>query len=152
MKKLSISASIAAALALSGCGGGDDLEQIQAEAPKQSPASRIVFNPTAGEVSLPTDLLFALIEQTDDGTLEVPDEIAGQANGGTPDFGNPAAAIGALDGWSTQHPFTVSTTHGAGIALDPVSAGSPGAGPGSPPPGSRTPCPRSAPRACALPV
>lgn len=127
MKKLLISTSVAAVFLLAGCGGGDDLEQIQAEAPKQRPASRIVFDPTAGDLPLPTDLLFALVEQTDDGTLEVPDEIAGQANGGTPDFGNPSVALGALDGWSTQHPFSVSINHPDGITLDTASAGAPGA-------------------------
>lgn len=127
MKKLLISTSIAASFLLTGCGGSDDLEQIQAEAPKQRPASRIVFDPTAGDLPLPTDLLFALAEQTDDGTLEVPDEIAGQANGGTPDFGNPAVVLGALDGWSTQHPFSVSINHPEGITLDRVSASLPGA-------------------------
>ncbi len=127
MKKLVISTSVAAVFLLAGCGGGDDLEQIQAEAPKQRPASRIVFDPTAGDLPLPTDLLFALAEQTDDGTLEVPDEIAGQANGGTPDFGNPSVALGALDGWSTQHPFSVSINHPEGITLDATSAGAPGA-------------------------
>lgn len=127
MKKLFISTSIAASLILAGCGGGDDLLEEQAEANTQRPPSRIVFDPTAGDLPLPTDLLFALAEQTDDGTLEVPDEIAGQANGGTPNFGDPAVALGALDGWSTQHPFTVPINHPEGITLDAVSASSAGA-------------------------
>lgn len=126
MKKLFISTSIAASFLLAGCGSGDDLLKEQAEAETQRPPSRIVFDPTAGDLPLPTDLLFALAEQTDDGTLEVPDEIAGQANGGTPDFGNPAAALGALDGWSTQHPFSISINHPDGVSLDPTSAASPG--------------------------
>ncbi|MCC2615501.1 hypothetical protein LJ739_04510 [Aestuariibacter halophilus] len=127
MKKLFISTSVAAALALTGCGGGEDLKEVQQETAKQRPASRIVFDPTAGDLPVPTDLLFALVEQTDDGTLEVPDEIAGQADGGTPDFGNPSVALGALDGWSTQHPFTFSTRHPDGITLDAASASAPGA-------------------------
>lgn len=126
MKKLLVSTSVAAVFLLAGCGGGDDLEQIQADTPKQRPASRIVFNPTAGDLPLPTDLLFALAEQTDDGTLEVPDEIAGQANGGTPDFSSPSVALGALDGWSTQHPFSISIEHPAGISLDQASASASG--------------------------
>ena len=57
----------------------------------------------------------------------MPDEIAGEANGGTPDFGNPSAALGALDGWSTQHPFIISTQHPVGISLDATSLSVPGA-------------------------
>ncbi len=128
MKKLLISTSIAAVFVLAGCGGGDDLRSIQADTQnKTSPASRVRFDPAGGVLNVPSDLFFALVEQTDDGTLEMPDEVAGQANGGTPDFGNPSAALGALDGWSTQHPFTFSTSHPDGVSLDAVSAASPGA-------------------------
>lgn len=126
MKKLLISTSVAATFLLAGC-GGDDLIEIQADAEKQRPPSRIVFDPSAGDLPLPTDLLFALAEQTDDGTLEVPAEIAGQANGGMPDFGDPAVAIGALDGWSTQHPFVVRVNHPDGVTLDAASVSAPGA-------------------------
>lgn len=127
MKKLLISTSIAAVFVLAGCGGGDDLIEIQADTPKVRAASRIMFDPAGSVLNVPSDLFFALVEQTDDGTLEMPDEVAGQANGGTPDFTNPSAALGALDGWSTQHPFTFSTSHPAGISLDAQSAASPGA-------------------------
>lgn len=127
MKKLLISTSIAAVFVLAGCGGGDELKQIQAETPSTVPASRIMFDPTNSVLNVPNDLFFALVEQTDDGTLELPDEVAGQANGGTPDFGNPSAALGALDGWSTQHPFFFSTSHPAGVSLDASSAAAPGA-------------------------
>jgi Pla-1/cef family extracellular lipase len=126
MKKLLISTSISAAFVLAGCGGGDDLETIQAETAIERPASRIVFDPAGSVLNVPSDLFFALVEQTDDGTLEMPDEVAGQAANGMPDFGNPSAALGALDGWSTQHPFTFSTSHPAGITLDADSAAAPG--------------------------
>ena len=95
MKKLLISTSISAAFVLAGCGSGDDLESIQAEATIERPASRILFDPARGALNVPSDLFFALVEQTDDGTLELPDEVDGQANGGTPDFSNPSAALGA---------------------------------------------------------
>ena len=127
MKKLLISTSIAAVFVLAGCGGGDELKQIQVDTPKSRPASRIMFDPANSVLNVPSDLFFALVEQTDDGTLEMPDEVAGQANGGTPDFGNPSAALGALDGWSTQHPFTFATSHPAGISLDADSVSTPGA-------------------------
>ncbi|GAA0857460.1 VolA/Pla-1 family phospholipase [Aliiglaciecola litoralis] len=127
MKKLLISTSIAAVFVLAGCGGGDELKQIQKETPKTVPASRIVFDPSNGLLNVPSDLFFALVEQTDDGTLELPDEVEGQIDGGTPDFGNPSAALGALDGWSTQHPFTFSTSHPAGVTLDAASVAAPNA-------------------------
>ncbi|GAA6183176.1 VolA/Pla-1 family phospholipase [Aliiglaciecola sp. NS0011-25] len=127
MKKLLISTSIAAVFVLAGCGGGDELKEIQQDTTKTVPASRIMFDPANSVLNVPSDLFFALVEITDDGTLEMPDEIAGQANGATPDFGNPSAALGALDGWSTQHPFTFSTSHPTGVSLDASSAASAGA-------------------------
>ena len=125
MKKLVLSALVATVLL--GCGSdSNELEDLEEQA-RTRVASRIVFDPASNTLNLPTDLLFAVVEQTDDGTLEVPDEIAGQVDGGMPDFTNPAAAIGALDGWSTQHPFSFSTEHPNGISLDPVSASTAGA-------------------------
>lgn len=126
MKKLLVSTSIAAVFALAGCGGGETLDELRAEAPVVKPASRMVFDPTAGDLPIPTDFLFAVVEQTDDGTLEMPDEIAGQANGGTPDFGQPGVALGGIDGWSSQHPFVFPTAHPAGVTLDKASAEAPG--------------------------
>ncbi|MDO6693471.1 hypothetical protein Q4574_09250 [Aliiglaciecola sp. 3_MG-2023] len=127
MKKLLISTSIAAVFVLAGCGGGDELKEIQQDTTKTVPASRIMFDPSNSVLNVPNDLFFALVEVTDDGTLEMPDEVAGQANGGTPDFDNPSAALGALDGWSTQHPFTFSTSHPEGVSLDAESVASAGA-------------------------
>lgn len=127
MKKLLISTSIATVFVLAGCGGGDELKKIQAETIKTVPASRIMFDPTNSVLNVPSDLFFALVERTDDGTLEMPAEVAGQADGGTPNFGDPSAALGAIDGWSTQHPFTFSTSHPAGVSLDAASVSTPGA-------------------------
>ena len=127
MKKIVLAAAISASLTLAGCGGGESIEDIERDLEPVRPASRIVFDPAAGVLNTPTDLLFAVVAQTDDGTLELPDEIAGEANGGTPDFGNPSAALGALDGWSTQHPFVISTEHPAGISLNAASLAAPGA-------------------------
>lgn len=125
MNKLLISTSIAVVFVLTGCGDGD-LKKIEEETPQAVPASRIMFDPSNGVLNVPSDLFYALVEVSDDGTLEMPDEIAGQADGGTPDFANPAVALGALDGWSTQHPFTFSTSHPDGVSLDAASAATPG--------------------------
>lgn len=123
MRKLLLSSSIAVAMGLAGCGGsGETLSDIEANTPVETPSSRIVFDPAGGALNVPSDLFFALVEQTDDGTLEMPDEVAGQANGGTPNFGNPGAALGAIDGWSVQHPITFPTSHAAGVSLDQTIA------------------------------
>jgi hypothetical protein len=45
---------------------------------------------------VPSDLLFALAAQYQDGTLEMPDEVAGKASAAGVDFGNPSAALGRL--------------------------------------------------------
>lgn len=120
MNKLLLGSSIAAILGLSGC-GGDTVAEMKADTVVELPASRILFDPTAGVLPVPTDLLFALAAQTQDGTLEMPDEVADKANGGTVDFANPSAALGAQDGWSVQQAFTISTAHPSGVSLDPAS-------------------------------
>lgn len=125
MQKLLVSTSIVVALGLVGC-GGESLKDIKAETVVERPASRILFDPSNSVLPVPTDLLFALAAQTQDGTLEMPDEVAGKAGGGSPDFGNPSVALGALDGWSTQQAFTIGTSHPAGITLDATSVSTPG--------------------------
>lgn len=127
MKKLLVSTSIIAALGLAGCGGGETIEDLQAEVTTERPASRVLFDPTAGVLPVPTDLLFALAGQTQDGTLELPDEIESRlANNGAADYSDPGVALGAQDGWSTQAAFAISTSHPAGVSLDPASVSTPG--------------------------
>ena len=73
MRKLLICASVAAALGLTGCGGGETIEEIQAATPDVTPFTRVVFDPAAGVVSPPTDTLML---PGDDGffdyTLNIP--------------------------------------------------------------------------------
>jgi hypothetical protein len=122
-----LGASIVALIGLTGCGGGDSIDELKAETTTVRPASKIMFDPTAGVLPLPTDLLFSLAGQTQDDTLELPAEVAGKANGGTPDFGDPEVVLGAQDGWSTQQAFVISTAHPTGISLDAASVSTPGA-------------------------
>src|SRR5690606_2885485 len=63
------------------------------------------------------DLLF---QGTTDGTLTTD-------SGTTPDYANPQVALGALDGWSTQNPFTIAIDFAAGISLNASTASTPGA-------------------------
>ncbi|KKO44015.1 lipase [Arsukibacterium ikkense] len=118
MKKLAISIAVAAAVGLAGC--GDSLEDIKQEVAEQgpvAPASRVIFDPSAGRVSVPNDLLF---QGTTDGTLTLD-------SGANPDYTNPQTALGALDGWSTQNPFAIELSFATGVGLNMDTAQTPGA-------------------------
>ncbi|MFN6263621.1 MAG: VolA/Pla-1 family phospholipase [Chromatiaceae bacterium] len=120
MKKLLISLAVTSALGLTGC-GGDSLNDIKQDTANNDqvlvPLSRVVFDPTAGKVSVPNDLLF---QGTTDGTLVMPGEAVA-----TPNYTDPQTALGALDGWSTQNPFTVELAFAGGVSLDAASASRP---------------------------
>jgi len=116
MRKLVLSSSVALALGLAGCGGSDEtLSDIQAETEVQTPFSRIVFDPAAGNLNVPNDLLML---PGDDGffdyTLNIP--VADPT-----DFGDPQNALNVLDGWSTQHPFVIDVQTPPGTSLDASS-------------------------------
>ena len=118
MNKLAISIAVAAALGLAGC--GDSLDDIKQDVVDSGtvviPSSRVVFDPTAGQVSVPNDLLFL---GSTDGTLTLD-------GGAAPDYTNPQVALGALDGWSTQNPFSIALSFPAGVSLNMDSARAPG--------------------------
>mgnify|MGYP000980928215 CR=1 FL=1 len=122
MKKLLISLAVTSALGLTGC-GGDSLNDIKQDVAGNDqvlvPLSRVVFDPTASKVSVPNDLLF---QGTTDGTLVMPGEAAA-----TPNYADPQTALGALDGWSTQNPFSVELAFAGGVSLDAASAARPDA-------------------------
>ncbi|WDE00917.1 VolA/Pla-1 family phospholipase [Thalassomonas actiniarum] len=118
MKKLVLSLAICSALGLSGCGSESNSDVIQETAENNTVApanSRISFNPTAGVVSVPNDLLFS---GTTDGTLNLPVEDAS-------DGSDPFVAMSALDGWSTINPFTIAIDFPEGRGLDGDSVFSP---------------------------
>ncbi|WP_333608247.1 VolA/Pla-1 family phospholipase [Arsukibacterium sp.] len=116
MNKLAISIAVAVALGLTGC--GDSLEDIKQDTEQDQviPSSRVVFDPSAGAVSVPNDLLF---QGTTDGTLTLD-------TGANPDYTNPQVALGALDGWSTQNPFSIALSFAPGVSLNNDSASAPG--------------------------
>ncbi|GAB2933014.1 VolA/Pla-1 family phospholipase [Rheinheimera gaetbuli] len=120
MNKLALSVAVALALGLAGC-GGESLDDIKQETGDNTvkPYSRVVFDPGAAvpRLSVPNDLLF---QGTTDGTLTTD-------GGNTPDYTNPQVALGALDGWSTQNPFTLAVDLAPGAALVPSSVQQPGA-------------------------
>lgn len=112
MRKLFISSSIAIALGLGGCGGGEDIAEIRTELPVESPKSRVLFDPGAGNLNIPNDLL--MLPGADgffDYTLNIP--VADPT-----DFGDPQNALNVLDGWSTSHPFVINVVTPANTSID----------------------------------
>lgn len=111
MNKLLISSSVLAALSIAGC-GGDSLKEINENAVAQTPFSRIVFDPSNGNLNIPNDLLML---PGDDGffdyTLNIP--VADPDN-----FGDPQNALNVLDGWSTNQPFVINVDTPAQTSLD----------------------------------
>jgi Pla-1/cef family extracellular lipase len=114
---------ISIALALAACGGDSssttDNEIVDRDdvVTANSSISRFAFKPADGVIPVPSDLLFS---GTTDGTLEMPDEVAGDAEGGA-DYADPGVALGALDGWSTQMPLSFSFDMAAGTTIDASS-------------------------------
>ena len=138
MNKLALSIAVALALGLTGC-GGESLEEIkQEEQGSIKPLSRVVFDPGAASprLSVPNDLLFQFPKELPDGTplytdgtLYMPGER--DALGlplAAPDYASdPSTALGALDGWSTQNPYTIAVDVAAGAELVASSVQQPGA-------------------------
>lgn len=124
MKKIALSLAISSVLGLTACDDTtlEDIRQDSAAQEEQLKAAvtqlSVSFDPGAGVVNLPDNILFA---GTSDFTLETPAETDAKAAGETPDWGNPEAAIGATDGWGTQNAFSIALDADAGIALDPTS-------------------------------
>ena len=130
MKKLLLSVSIASVLGLAGCSGDESIAEIKQQVEDaggvQQPASRIIFDPSGGNLSVPNDLLF---KDTTDGTLFLPGEK--DATGvalAAPDYTDPSIALGALDGWATTSAFSVDVAMGAaGVTLAPAAFAQAGA-------------------------
>lgn len=110
MKKLLLSLTIVSAMGLSGC-GDETISDVVKENNETGPVavtSKVVFDPAAGLLSYPNDLLFS---GTIDGTLNIPVDDA-------TDFSNPLVAANALDGWSTHQPFSLAIDFADGVSLD----------------------------------
>lgn len=119
MNKLLVSLAVASALGLSGC-GGESLQDIKDDQVSNDkvlvPLSRVVFDPSNSKLSVPNDLLF---QGTSDGTLEMPGEKSSPLN-----YADPQTALGALDGWSTQNPFSIELSLAGGVSLDAATVAS----------------------------
>ena len=110
------------AVVLSSCGGNSSTTVINPVIPGADEISKstISFDPAAGVLALPNDLLFS---GTTDGTLEPPDEADAKEADEEVDFANPGAAIGAMDGWSTQMPMQISVNLVSGSTVDASTVG-----------------------------
>ncbi|WP_351074800.1 VolA/Pla-1 family phospholipase [Shewanella sp. CAL98-MNA-CIBAN-0140] len=121
MKRLILGVAITSALGLTAC-GGDSFNEAVANAEPLVPVSHMQFDPANSLVPLPNDLLFS---GTTDGTLSIPGEASGN-------YTDPQIALGALDGWSTSSPITVTVElandlQGNALTLDAASVFQPGA-------------------------
>ncbi len=97
--------SFAGALTLTGCESENDKLPSQASVDDKTAYAR--FNPVAGVIPFPNNLLFS---GSEDGTLNIP--VSGDDN-----YANPQVALNVLDGFSTLAPITAQTS----TALDPDS-------------------------------
>ncbi|MCL1147665.1 lipase [Shewanella marinintestina] len=121
MKKLFLGVAITSALGLTAC-SEDSYNELVDKTEPLVPQSVFVFDPAAGAVPLPNDLLF---NGTTDGTLAIPGEESG-------DYVDPQIALGALDGWSLTSPITIDVApatdnDGAVLTIDAASVAQPGA-------------------------
>lgn len=107
---------------LASCGGDNTSSVVVNDvrpSAEETPASRIVFDASAGNIPLPSDLLFS---GTPDGTIEAPDEVDAR-EAGEIDYSDPAVALGVADGWSTIFPMQVSLDMAESATLDADSVG-----------------------------
>jgi Pla-1/cef family extracellular lipase len=111
MRKLTISLAVASALGLTACGDSTTLADVQEENSQQlannnataaaiASQIKVVWDPSNSVLSVPNDLVFSSTDFTlgvetfnDDGSV---------------DWSNPTNALGALDGWGLQNPFTIA--------------------------------------------
>jgi len=121
MKRLILGVAIASALGLTAC-GGDTFNEAKDNVEPLVPLSHVQFDPANGKLPLPNDLLFS---GTTDGTLTIPGETG-------VDYTNPQTALGALDGWSTSSPISITMElakdlQGNALTIDADSVFQPGA-------------------------
>ena len=121
MKKLLICTAIAAAMGLTGCGGGEELNEVAAQqVPVELAYGRVKFDPAGGDLNIPNDFLMIPNTSLFDFTIELEDNE-------NFDPTNPLHAIGGLDGWSTQYPFVIDLILPAGVSIDESSLANPSA-------------------------
>lgn len=101
MKKTLLAAAISSALTLTGCLDSDNIDQSAAPKASSIPATTVTFDPLAGKLSTPTDLLM--------------DPAVAQGGGGTglikiPKTGDIYESLNSLDGWGISSPIAIGMT------------------------------------------
>jgi Pla-1/cef family extracellular lipase len=118
MKKSLLSFSILSLVGLSGCLNGDTpeltVDEEQEEVVLEEPFVRVVFNPATGDINIPNDFLMIPSGNFFDFTLNTEGEE-------TFDPSNPQHALSALDGWSTNYPFSIRVSLPEGMDIEPSS-------------------------------
>ena len=127
MNKKLITLSIISSLGLMACSSENektvnDTLQMQID---NAASVNINYKPAESIIPLPNDFLLLT---TADGTIEIPDETAArvakvQDGGDDIDYGNPQNALGQLDGWSLQMPWSLGLERDNNLDLDPASYG-----------------------------
>ena len=120
MKKLLLPLAIGSALSLVGCGSGDEAPITENEV--NVAATRVVFDPSNGQIPAPTNIL---LSASVDGTLNIP--VADPS-----DTANPQVAINGLDGWGTHSTLAFNFSlpvdqNGEQVSVDPASVEAQGA-------------------------
>ncbi|MBY6063530.1 alpha/beta hydrolase [Pseudidiomarina sediminum] len=120
MKKLLLVTAISSALTLAGCGSGDEAPTSET-VDYQVNATRVVFDPSNGAISVPSNIL---LSGSVDGTLNIP--VADPS-----DNANPQVALNGLDGWGTHSTLTFDFSlpddaNGNPVAVDANSLEAPG--------------------------
>ncbi|WP_035481137.1 VolA/Pla-1 family phospholipase [Aliagarivorans marinus] len=101
------SLAIALSLGLSGCGGSDSPFDFEDDTtPVAPPSAKISFDPLAGVVSTPNNLLFS---GSLDGTVNLPDEAALTM---AAQYQDVSVVLGALDGWQLSVPISIPLAYG----------------------------------------
>lgn len=95
MYKKQACALLCSAFFLFGC---DHKSLSDEEQPPLVANSRVVFDPSESNIDLPNNILFS---ESQDGTLNIPVE-------DSTNYSDPAVALSALDGWSTQQAFLIN--------------------------------------------
>lgn len=98
--------SIMSLLGLFACDGAS-IRDLANNSTPLTPQAAIVFDPANAELPLPNDLLFS---GTLDGTLSIPKEPddANTIESERLTYTDPQVALGALDGWSTSSPISIT--------------------------------------------
>lgn len=120
MKKLLLPLAIGSALSLVGCGSGDEAPITENEV--NVAATRVVFDPSNGEIPAPTNILLG----ENDGTLDLPVGDPNSAKAAT------RIALNGLDGWGTHSPLSFEFSlpvdqNGEQVTVNPASVEAQGA-------------------------